>query len=108
MKNLGRLTVAQLKCRAVVKSGEQENFHWIKLCKSSDNFQKTSTRCEAADRPEDLSLLGCLNGFCLVVGGSNREVIFASKNIHSNSDLSPEEVMGHHLADFVHPCDQVV
>jgi len=90
--SLIRLTVAQLKCRAVVKS---------------DNFQKTSTRCEAADRPEDLGLLDCLNGFCLVVG-SNLEVIFVSKNIQSVCGLSPEEVMGHGLADFVHPCDQAV
>ena len=52
------------------------------------------------------NLLSCLNGFCLVVG-SKGEVIFASSNIQKFVGMSAEEVLGHHLADFVHPCDQV-
>ena len=109
--NFFRLTVAQLKCQAVVRNGELQNFNWSSktwqyLC-PSDNFQKTSTRCEEFDRGEDLDLLACLNGFCLVVG-SKLEVIFASQNIQSFCGLSPEDVMGHHLTDFVHPCDHVV
>ena len=51
-------------------------------------------------------LLSCLDGFCLVVGSSG-EVIFASENIQKFVGLSSEEVLGQHLADFVHPCDQV-
>ena len=52
------------------------------------------------------NLLSCLDGFCLVVGSSG-EVIFASNNIQNFVGLSSEEVLGQHLADFVHPCDQV-
>ena len=52
------------------------------------------------------NLLSCLNGFCLVVGSSG-EVIFASNNIQKFVGLSAEEVLGQHLPDFVHPCDQV-
>ena len=52
------------------------------------------------------NLLSYLDGFCLVVG-SRGEVVFASDNIQKFVGLTADEVLGQHLADFVHPCDQV-
>ena len=61
---------------------------------------------EEDNQLDAFNLLSCLNGFCLVVGSSG-EVIFASNNIQRFVGMSAEEVLGQHLADFVHPCDQV-
>jgi len=90
--SLIRLTVAQLKCRDVLRNELQR--------------RAPTTKYEEEDNQFDaFNLLSCLNGFCLVVGSSG-EVIFASNNIQKFVGMSAEEVLGQHLADFVHPCDQ--
>jgi len=89
--SLIRLTVAQLKCRDVIRNELQRD---------------PKTKYEEEDNQlAGFNLLSCLNGFCLVVGSSG-EVIFASNNIQKFVGLSAEEVLGQHLPDFVHPCDQ--
>ena len=154
--SVDRLTVAQLKCRDVIRNGEQLNFHQSEINEiqiycpvrefaSSVGFtgplnlsnlilnstpayqglvdkiltnaphpelqrEPTTTKYEEEEEENHLlasfNLLSCLDGFCLVVGSSG-EVIFASENIQKFVGLSSEEVLGQHLADFVHPCDQV-
>jgi len=91
--SLIRLTVAQLKCRDVIRN-ELEREPMAKYEEEEENQLLGS-----------FNLLSCLDGFCLVVGSSG-EVIFASNNIQNFVGLSSEEVLGQHLADFVHPCDQ--
>jgi len=90
--SLIRLTVAQLKCRDVIRNELQRRAPTTKYEEEENQFAA-------------FNLLSCLNGFCLVVGSSG-EVIFASSNIQKFVGMSAEEVLGHHLADFVHPCDQ--
>jgi len=87
--SLIRLTVAQLKCRDVIRN----------------ELQRDGREWESDDIFASLDPLACLDGFCLVIG-SQGEVIFASENIHKFVGLTAEEVLGHHFVDFVHPCDQ--
>ena len=135
-----RLTVAQLKCRDVIRNGELRNFQSCVclhpavdllvpsrsdlILNSTPPYQgladkiltnaphpelqrEPKTKYEEEDNQLDsFNLLSCLNGFCLVVG-SGGEVIFASDNIQKFVGLNAEEVLGQHLPDFVHPCDQV-
>ena len=52
-------------------------------------------------------VLPCLDGFTLVVGADG-EIVYTSGNIQQLMGLTVEEVVGHQLVDFIHPCDQVM
>lgn len=86
--SLIRLTCSYLKTRAVVQNGAEA----------------TATVKEEVGAWSNLDLLSCLDGFTLVLGAEG-EVVFVSENVAASMGLSPLELLGQSLDEFVHPCD---
>jgi len=86
--SLIRLTVAYLKSRDVVQNG----------------LNPTPMKEEVGVMPDEIDLLSCLDGFSLVLG-SEGEVIFVSGNVQQYVGLSPGELLGQSLSDYIHPSD---
>jgi len=87
--SLIRLTVAQLKCREIVKIG----------LGISDVKEESSPPVSWPD------FLSCLDGFSLVLG-RDAEIIHVSNNVRSYIGLGSVDLLGQTLGDFIHPCDQ--
>ena len=68
--------------------------------------EATATVKEEVEAWSDLNLLSCLDGFALVLGAEG-EVVFVSGNVSASVGLTPVEMLGQSLDEFVHPCDLV-
>ena len=68
--------------------------------------EATATVKEEVGAWSNLDLLSCLDGFTLVLGAEG-EVVFVSENVAASMGLSPLELLGQSLDEFVHPCDLV-
>jgi len=93
--SLIRLAVAGLKCRDIIRHGLNEP------------VVKSEAALGTMEPELSRDVLPCLDGFTLVVGADG-EIVYTSGNIQQLMGLTVEEVVGHQLVDFIHPCDQVM